>query len=144
MNAAMAIHLQKLKLRLMRSLPYSSVDSINPEDLWRWFGEMELATGADFVSIPHNSNVSKGEMFARVTTAGEPIGEDYARLRSRWETVAEVTQIKGTSETHPLLSPADEFAEFEFFNHLLEMRVDAPHTPTVTEGDYRRRFGSRV
>lgn len=119
-------------------LPFSSVDSINPEDLWRWLSDTATATGADFVSIPHNSNISKGKMFARISTAGKPIDASYAQLRSRWETVAEVTQIKGTSETHPLLAPDDEFADFEFFSHLLEMRPDAPHTPTVTEADYLR------
>jgi len=119
-------------------MPFSSVDSINPEDLWRWFDEIESATGADFVSIPHNSNVSKGQMFARLSTAGMPIDADYAALRSKWEPVAEITQIKGTSETHPLLSPDDEFAEFEFFNHLLEMRPDARLRPTITEADYIR------
>jgi len=119
-------------------LPFSSVDSINPEDLWHWLGEVEAATGADFVSIPHNSNVSKGRMFERLNTAGQPIDANYAKLRSRWEPVAEITQIKGTSETHPLLSPDDEFAQFEFFNHLLEMRPDARLRPTITEADYVR------
>ena len=119
-------------------MPFSSVDSINPEDLWRWLDEIESALGADFVSIPHNSNISKGQMFARLNTAGAPIDADYAMLRSKWEPVAEITQIKGTSETHPLLSPDDEFAGFEFFNHLLEMRPDARLRPTITEADYIR------
>lgn len=119
-------------------LPFSSVDSINPEDLWRWLGETEAVTGANFVSIPHNSNISKAKMFERLNTAGQPIDANYARLRSRWEPVAEITQIKGTSETHPLLSPDDEFADFEFFGHLLEMRPDAQLYPTITEADYVR------
>ena len=119
--------------------PYSSADSANPEDLWRWLDETKTATGADFVSIPHNSNISKGEMFARVTTAGDPIDDGYARLRSNWEPVAEVTQIKGTSETHPILSPNDEFAGFEFFNVLIESRADGSLArPDVNEGDYVR------
>ncbi len=119
-------------------LPFSSIDSINPEDLWAWLDETSSTTGAQFVSIPHNSNVSKGQMFSRVDSSGDPIDGKYATLRSRFETVAEVTQIKGTSETHPLLSPDDEFADFEFFRHLLEMRADRPQTPTPTEGDYVR------
>ncbi len=119
-------------------LPFSANDSANPEDLWAWLAETNAATGADFVSIPHNSNISKGEMFARVTTAGEPIDETYARLRATWEPVAEVTQIKGTSETHPLLSPDDEFAGFEFFNALIDARAATPLSPPVTEGDYVR------
>ncbi len=119
-------------------LPFSSLESPNPEDLWQWLGETKASTGADFISIPHNSNISKAKMFARTTYEGDPIDEGYARLRSTWEQVAEVTQIKGTSETHPLLSPDDEFAGFEFFNRLIEARPDAQHEPTVTEADYVR------
>ncbi len=118
--------------------PFSSNDSPNPEDLWNWLGETKSKTGADFVSIPHNSNISKGKMFARTNTAGEPIDEGYARLRASWEPVAEMTQIKGTSETHPLLSPDDEFAGFEFFNRLIEFREDEQREPTVDEADYVR------
>ena len=121
-----------------RFLPFSARDSANPEDLWAWLASTRADTGADFVSIPHNSNISKGEMFARVTMSGEPIDEGYARLRSTWEPVAEVTQIKGTSETHPILSPDDEFAGFEFFNALIDARSRDPQTPPVTEGDYVR------
>ena len=119
-------------------LPFSADDSANPEELWAWLSETNKATGADFVSIPHNSNISKGEMFARVNMSGEPIDEGYARLRVQWEPVAEVTQIKGTSETHPLLSPDDEFAGFEFFNALIDARSDTPPPPTLEEGDYVR------
>ncbi len=122
-----------------RFAPFSSAMSANPEDLWVWLGKTRAETGADFVSIPHNSNLSKGEMFARTTTAGDPIDEGYARLRATWETVAEVTQIKGTSETHPLLSPDDEFADFEFFNALLEVRADGSIArPRAEEGSYVR------
>ncbi|MFN3959589.1 MAG: DUF3604 domain-containing protein [Parvularculaceae bacterium] len=119
-------------------LPYSANDSGNPEDLWRWLDRTHAETGADFVSIPHNSNISKGRMFATVDNEGRPITADYARLRASWEPVAEVTQIKGTSETHPILSPDDEFAGFEFFGQLIEARQDAEHTPTVTSADYVR------
>lgn len=118
--------------------PFSSMDSMNPEDLWAWLDKTSYDVGTDFVAIPHNSNVSKGEMFARVTHAGQPIDKAYASLRARWEPVAEVTQIKGTSETHPMLSPDDEFAEFEFFRNLLEMRADQRQIPTTEEGDYVR------
>ncbi len=119
-------------------LPYSSNDSGNPEDLWKWLAEKKHETGEDFVSIPHNSNISKGRMFATVDNEGRPMTVEYARLRAEWEPVAEVTQIKGTSETHPALSPNDEFAGFEFFNTVIEARVGADHTPTVTPGDYVR------
>jgi len=118
--------------------PFSSIDSNNPEDLWRWLAKTKTETGADFVAIPHNSNISKGKMFASVDYDGRPIDADYARLRSDWEPIAEVTQIKGTSETHPALSPNDEFAQFEFYGNLIEMRDDAQHEATVTNADYVR------
>lgn len=119
-------------------LPYSANDSGNPEDLWKWLAEMKEKTGSDFVSIPHNSNISKGRMFATVDNEGRPISSDYARLRAAWEPIAEVTQIKGTSETHPDLSPQDELAGFEFFKVLIEGRQGVDNTPTAMPGDYVR------
>lgn len=119
-------------------LPYSSNDSGNPEDLWRWLAERKAETGAEFVSIPHNSNISKGRMFTTVDYDGRPLTADYARLRAAWEPVAEITQIKGTSETHPAISPNDEFAGFEFFGRLIEAREDAEHAPTTSPADYVR------
>ncbi len=118
--------------------PYSSVDSRNPEDLWRWLERTKQATGADFIAIPHNSNISKGRMFASVDFEGRPIDADYAKLRSNWEMIAEVTQIKGTSETRPVLSPNDEFADFEFYNKLIESRPDKPKEMPETAADYVR------
>ena len=114
--------------------PYSANDSENPEDLWQWLAETRERTGIDFVAIPHNSNLSKGGMFARMTTSGDPMDAGYARLRSDWETVVEITQIKGTSETHPLLSPEDEFAGFEIY----KKGLPGTSPPTFTEADYVR------
>jgi hypothetical protein len=116
-------------------VPFSSVDSPYPEDLWRWLEATARATGASFTAIPHNSNISKGFMFAATTLRGEPISAEYALLRSRWERVAEVTQIKGDSETHPELSPADEFADFETFPYYLQKK---PEPYRVARGDYLR------
>ena len=114
--------------------PYSASDSENPEDLWLWLAETRKRTGIDFVAIPHNSNLSKGGMFARITMSGDPMDAGYARLRSEWETVVEVTQTKGTSETHPLLSPDDEFAGFEIYKKGLPGTSPA----TFTEADFVR------
>lgn len=100
-------------------LPFSSIDSVNPEDLWIWLDQIQPSVGAEFVSIPHNMNLSKGRTFEMSQFDGSPITAEYARLRSRWETVAEVTQTKGDSETHPLLSPNDEFADFETYEVLI-------------------------
>ena len=116
-------------------LPYSFLDSAFPEDLWSWLDETSASTGADFIAIPHNSNISKGYMFDTETLRGQPLSAEYIAARSRWEKVTEVTQIKGDSETHPELSPRDAFADFETFDFYIQR--DA--TPYVaSQGDYIR------
>lgn len=93
-------------------VPYSALDSIDPRDLWTYLADYEEETGGSALAIPHNGNVSNGLMFNTQTLSGEPIGPEYASERLRWEPIVEVTQIKGDSETHPLLSPNDEFADY--------------------------------
>ena len=100
--------------------PVGADDAPYPEDLWEKLEALAIQTNADFVSIPHNSNLSKGYMFAKTTVKGEVIDSDYARMRLKWEPLVEATQIKGDSETHPGLTPDDEFAEFERFNFYLQ------------------------
>lgn len=92
--------------------PFSAFDSDDPEALWRYLADYETSTGGRALAIPHNSNLSGGLMFAPTTRDGAEMTADYARERSRWEPLMEVTQIKGDSETHPLLSPTDEFADY--------------------------------
>lgn len=94
-------------------LPFSVIDSPDPEDLWDYMADYEQATGGSVLAIPHNSNLSAGRMFDEATYDGEPITAAYAEKRRRWEPLVEVTQIKGDSETHPFLSPEDEFADYE-------------------------------
>lgn len=94
-------------------VPFSSNDSADPEALWRYLADYEAKTGGRALAIPHNSNTSGGRMFATADFTGRPFDRDYAERRQRWEPVAEVTQHKGDSETHPLLSPEDEFADYE-------------------------------
>jgi hypothetical protein len=101
-------------------LPFTSFDSSRPEDLWNWLDTTSQATGANFIAIPHNQNISKGLMFPIADSDGNPITEAYARLRMRYEMIVETTQIKGDSETHPKLSPTDEFADFETYDHVIE------------------------
>ena len=93
--------------------PFSKLDSANPEDLWDYLAEYEARTGSGVISIPHNSNLSRGAMFGDTTHGGAPVTAQYAALRAEREPVVEITQIKGDSETHPLVSPDDPFANFE-------------------------------
>ncbi|WP_286240182.1 DUF3604 domain-containing protein [Neptuniibacter halophilus] len=94
-------------------LPFSAFDSEDPENLWNHLQTYEDTTGGRVLAIPHNGNLSNGLMFALTDRQGNSLNRAYAETRSRWEPVVEVTQIKGDGETHPTLSPADEFADFE-------------------------------
>ncbi len=109
------------------------VDSNRPEDLWAWLDATSKRVGIDFIAIPHNSNISGGLMFDVVDSDGRPLDAQYARNRARWESLVEVTQMKGTSEIAPELAPTDEFADYEVRRKLL---VGTPVTPT--EADYAR------
>src|SRR5262245_23945344 len=95
-------------------IPISYYDSGDPEDLWKWMSAYEQKTGGKLLAIPHNGNLSNGLMFDDVTlTTKKPLDRDYAERRQRWEPVYETTQPKGDGETHPMLAPNDEFANFE-------------------------------
>jgi len=116
-------------------MPFSLAESQYPEDLWAWLDETSRETGAEFVAIPHNSNISKGYMFRDKTLRGEPYSREKAEQRLRWEPVAEATQIKGDSETHPSVSPDDPFADFETYPHYIQ-NDPPPYDPQP--GDYIR------
>jgi hypothetical protein len=93
--------------------PYTTAESFNPEDLWRWMETYEKKTGGKVLALAHNGNLSNGIMFPEINPAtDQPLTADYARTRIRWEPIYEVTQIKGDGEAHPYLSPNDEFADY--------------------------------
>ena len=96
-----------------RLVPFSQFDSQNPEDLWRFLAKFQQDTGAEVLAIPHNGNLSNGRMFSVETFDGKPLSRELAELRASLEPIVEVTQIKGDSEAHPMLSPNDEFADYE-------------------------------
>jgi len=97
-----------------RILPFSVYDSDDPEDLWKWMAAYEEKTGGHLLAIPHNGNLSNGLMFDDATlTTRKRLNRDYAERRMRWEPLYEVIQTKGDGEAHPVLSPSDEFADYE-------------------------------
>ncbi len=114
------------------AVPFSRLNSQNPEGLWDWMDALR-DQGIESLAIPHNSNGSNGQMFKLVDWAGNPLDDAYARRRLRNEPLVEVTQIKGTSDTHPLLSPNDEWADFEIYS--LRVGTDLPSEPN---GSYVR------
>ena len=125
-----------------RTLPFSAVDSNDPEDLWAVLSDYEQTTGGSVIAIPHNGNLSDGAMFSEVTVAGEAIDADYATRRARWEPLYEATQVKGDSESHPLLSPTDEFADFETWDQFDISYSPRPSNPDdlipMLKGEYAR------
>ena len=112
--------------------PYSRLNSIDPEGLWEWMDRMR-ERGVESLAIPHNSNGSNGAMFAYNDFAGNRVDPEYTELRSRNEPLVEITQVKGTSDTHPLLSKNDEWANFEIFPLRTSTR-----TPSDPNGSYVR------
>jgi len=101
------------------TMPFSALDSHFPTDLWNWMDGQRKA-GNELLAISHNANLSDGLMFpTEVDEKGRPIDAAYAASRDRNEKLTEMKQLKGTSETHPLLSPSDEFANFEIMSFLL-------------------------
>ena len=97
--------------------PYTTqkpLGSDNPRDLWKWMSGYEEKTGGHVLAIAHNGNLSNGRMFPIIESfTGKPIDREYAETRAQRERIYEVTQIKGDGETHPFLSPNDEFANYE-------------------------------
>jgi hypothetical protein len=112
--------------------PFSRFHSQNPEDLWDWLDGLR-GQGIEALAIPHNSNGSNGQMFKMVDWAGNPLDDAYSKQRMRNEPLVELTQVKGTSETHPSLSDNDEWAEFE----IMPYRVGGL-LPSQADGSYAR------
>jgi hypothetical protein len=120
-----------------RTVPFSQFDSQNPEDLWRHLSVLEQKIGAEFLAIPHNGNLSNGRMFNVESFDGKPLSQDLAALRARFEKIVEVTQIKGDSEAHPMLSPNDEFADYETWDRSNLDGTEAKK-PGMIQSEYAR------
>ena len=118
-------------------VPFSAYDSPNPEDLWDYMAAYEANTGGRVLAIPHNGNLSNGLMFDAETFEGKRLTEDWAQKRMRFERLIEVTQMKGDGEAHPILSPDDEFADFETLDKG-NVSGSAPKTEDMLPKEYAR------
>lgn len=118
-------------------MPYSSLDSWHPEDLWKWM-DVQRKAGNELLAISHNANLSSGWMYpVDVDSFGRPIDAAWAASRDRNERLVEIKQIKGASETHPLLSPNDEFASYEILEALLGLGPSVGKIDSI-QGSYGR------
>ncbi len=130
------------KDRADQVVPFSAYDSMDPEDLWAWMERYEAATGGRLLAIPHNGNLSNGLMFDNVTLTGKaPLDRAYAERRMRFEPIYEITQIKGDGETHPALSPNDEFADYGTWDK--GSFGTEPKTPDMLPREYAREAWKR-
>jgi hypothetical protein len=120
--------------RKVPEMVISALDTEKPEDLWAWM-EQQRGKGSTLLAIPHNANASDGLMFALTDSYGKPLDEAYIKARARNEPLYEISQIKGTSETFPALSPNDEFAGFEQWDYTLSADAERP---TNRKGSFAR------
>ena len=125
--------------RARRMVPYTTAESFNPEDLWKWMARYEETTGGQVLALAHNGNMSNGIMFPveKNPATGKSLSKDYAKQRARWEPLYEVTQIKGDGETHPILSSEDEFADYETLA-LGNLNLTVPKKDSMLKYEYAR------
>ena len=126
--------------RASQVVPYTTLPpgSDNPRDLWKWMAGYEDKTGGSVLAIAHNGNLSNGRMFPMIEPGtNSPIDREYAETRNKWERLYEVTQMKGDGETHPFLSPNDEFANFERWDKG-NLDPSGIKTPDMFEFEYAR------
>lgn len=121
--------------KTLPEMALSSLDSDDPESLWKWMA-LQRERGSTLLAVPHNGNASDGRMFELVKFDGKPIDAAYNATRAANEPLYEITQIKGTSETHPALSPNDEFAGFEQWDYTLSADAERP---TKRAGSFARK-----
>ncbi|MGI9525116.1 MAG: DUF3604 domain-containing protein [Hyphomicrobiaceae bacterium] len=124
--------------RAKQIVPFSAFDSPKPELLWKFLADYQKKTGGQALAIPHNPNISNGLMFAERMSNGKLMNSAYAKMRSRWEPLLEVTQAKGDSESHPALSPDDEFSDFETWDFGNAGSPTTPKKKSMLQYEYAR------
>jgi hypothetical protein len=114
------------------------IGSTDPLDLYAWLQDYENKTGGSVLALAHNGNLSNGIMFpVDKQFTGRKLDRNYVELRARWEPMYEVTQIKGDGEAHPLLSPNDEFADYENWD-AGNLDLSAAKTDDMLQYEYAR------
>ena len=125
-----------------QTVPYTTYEpygSPNPRELWKWLTSYEEKTGGDVLAIAHNGNLANGIMFPlRAQYDGKRLDSEYVTERIKWEPLYEATQIKGDGETHPYLSPDDEFADYETWDIGNLDTVPTVKTDDMLAGEYVR------
>ena len=122
------------------AIPFSRLHSQNPEGLWDWMDRLR-GRGIESLAIPHNSNGSNGQMFKLVDWVGDPMDDEYAEQRLRNEPLVEITQVKGTSDTHPSLSKNDEWADFEIVPYRVATKLASEPSGSYVRDAYLRGLG---
>ncbi|MEI6894306.1 MAG: DUF3604 domain-containing protein [Colwellia sp.] len=128
--------------KALQVLPFTMtapIGSANPQDLWKWLANYEKKTGGHAIAIPHNGNLSNGWLFALQDdfNNGAKFDLAYVTERAKWEKLVEVGQTKGDSETHPKLSPDDEFADYETWD-FGNLDLTAKKTDAMLATEYTR------
>jgi len=128
-------------------VPFSALDDNRPYELWQQLEAYQEQLGTQVLAIPHNSNYSYGFMFPErnhyestttdsngvTTTNTAPIDQNWVETRAKFERAVELMQVKQNSETNRLLSPLDEFSDFETFDIVKNPRL-RHRTGWVREG----------
>ena len=122
--------------RASQVFPLTTFQTQDPEGLWAWMAQYEEKTGGRVHAIPHNGNMSNGRMFEEQRFDGSPMTPEWAAQRNKYERLYEVTQIKGQSESHPFLSPNDEFAAWDLWDRGNLILAPKPNG----ESDYQHEY----
>ncbi|UCE87574.1 MAG: DUF3604 domain-containing protein, partial [Deltaproteobacteria bacterium] len=105
---------------IVPELPISWIDTPTEPEFWRKLRAqcVDTDSGCDALAIPHNPNLSNGQLFA-VWYRDLPLEEQRAeaRLRAGLEPIVEMVQYKGESECrnglYGVVGGPDELCDFE-------------------------------
>lgn len=120
-----------LRNEIAPELPISWIDQADPEGLWRKLREVcnDTDSGCDAIAIPHNPNLSNGQMFT-VQNHDRPLEQqrELAKLRAATEPIVEMMQIKGESECasglYGVVGDSDELCGFEKIREMREGEIE--------------------